>query len=174
MHRALNIAEIVHLIFAHLISPVGPLSHPHDPSRETPQHNGSLAALARTCTRFRDPALDLLWREQNTLTNLLRCLGPAHLWEGPLDVHESPQRRVFRIKGSIQSADCQSLLAHACRIRRLSLNLEQMTICGDSVFDMIRELPRDFLCPNLTSLHLNVGQIYLVPRAGLFFLVQAL
>ncbi|KAJ6523265.1 hypothetical protein DFH09DRAFT_937984, partial [Mycena vulgaris] len=32
-----------------------------------------LAALARTCQIFQNPALDLLWRQQDTLLNFVNC-----------------------------------------------------------------------------------------------------
>ncbi|KAJ7642382.1 hypothetical protein DFH06DRAFT_1137393 [Mycena polygramma] len=38
-----------------------------------------LAAVARTCTTFRDPALDRLWRSTQLSTLLTRCM-PSELW----------------------------------------------------------------------------------------------
>ncbi|KAJ7841557.1 hypothetical protein B0H13DRAFT_2676771 [Mycena leptocephala] len=41
-----------------------------------------LAALARTCKTFRDPALDILWSRQQSLTPALRCLpDDLLLWD---------------------------------------------------------------------------------------------
>ena len=64
MHRCLGILEIKELICEHF---------------DANMLSGSLAALARTSKDFEDPALDVLWRTQKTLMNLLRCL-PSHLW----------------------------------------------------------------------------------------------
>ncbi|KAF7305369.1 hypothetical protein HMN09_00789100 [Mycena chlorophos] len=61
MHRCLQIAEVLDNIFSLL-------PHPSDPT---------LARLARTCRAFSDPALDILWWRQETLTNLSRCLLAA-------------------------------------------------------------------------------------------------
>ncbi|KAF9818788.1 hypothetical protein IEO21_02568 [Rhodonia placenta] len=44
------------------------------------ERNPALYALATTCTDFRDPALDLLWRKQKGLGNLIKCM-PADLWQ---------------------------------------------------------------------------------------------
>jgi hypothetical protein len=64
MHRALGIFELVELICAEL------------------RHHRlqSLYSLARVCRSFSDSALDSLWMQQNTLTNILTCM-PADLWE---------------------------------------------------------------------------------------------
>ncbi|KAJ7025999.1 hypothetical protein C8F04DRAFT_1190918 [Mycena alexandri] len=40
----------------------------------------SLANLARTCVIFRDPSLNILWQQQNGLSNLLQCL-PHSVWQ---------------------------------------------------------------------------------------------
>ncbi|KAF7356449.1 hypothetical protein MVEN_00978000 [Mycena venus] len=55
-------------------------------------------------THIEDPALDHLWCEQDTLTNLLKCL-PSHLWEEDIVSPTFPERRVFRITGAIQNPD---------------------------------------------------------------------
>ncbi|KAJ7856558.1 hypothetical protein B0H13DRAFT_2672998 [Mycena leptocephala] len=67
MHPALTISELLYLIFAEIKrSPrlFEPCDMPDLPS---------LAAVARTCTGFRDPALDLLWRHQDTMKDFLSC-----------------------------------------------------------------------------------------------------
>ena len=38
-----------------------------------------LSSLARTCRALLDPALDVLWYHQRSLTNLVKCL-PDDLW----------------------------------------------------------------------------------------------
>jgi hypothetical protein len=64
MHPSLQIPEIVGLVVSGL-----------DPS-----DRADLAALARTSTIFHEPCLDALWRDQDTLMNLIRCT-PDNLWE---------------------------------------------------------------------------------------------
>ncbi|KAJ7060573.1 hypothetical protein C8F01DRAFT_1293144 [Mycena amicta] len=44
-----------------------------------PPASETLLALATTCKTFQEPALAALWREQNTLDNLVKCL-PSNLW----------------------------------------------------------------------------------------------
>ncbi|KAF8216631.1 hypothetical protein K438DRAFT_1559450 [Mycena galopus ATCC 62051] len=73
MHHSLCIPEIVDLIFAELDADSEVFGRRRGGGRD-------FAALARTCKSFRDPALDFLWCEQDTITNLLKCL-PSHLWK---------------------------------------------------------------------------------------------
>lgn len=60
MHRTLHILEIIVDVFSLL-------------------DKKSLSVLARTCRSFHEPALDLLWREQESLLPLLKCL-PQNQW----------------------------------------------------------------------------------------------
>lgn len=63
-HRCLDIYEILEHIFR-LLS-----------SREGGRHLRTLAALARTCKSFSEPALDLLWHSQTSLVPLISNLPP--------------------------------------------------------------------------------------------------
>lgn len=63
MHRCLCISEILREIFEYCaLSNLSPLAH-----------------LARTCRLFREPALDILWRELDDVSPLMKCL-PSNLW----------------------------------------------------------------------------------------------
>ncbi|KAJ7353568.1 hypothetical protein DFH08DRAFT_934427 [Mycena albidolilacea] len=66
MHYALQIVEVVEIICEHLA--------------QLDASTGDLARLARTSTLFLDPALNVLWRHQGTLVNLLRCM-PSDVWD---------------------------------------------------------------------------------------------
>ena len=61
MHRCLQIQELLSIIFRYV------------------RIQKTLARLARTCTDFRDPALNVLWHTQNTLLPLFKCL-PRNAW----------------------------------------------------------------------------------------------
>ena len=73
MHRALFIREIILDIFGHC-SPTTPL----DDSR----HKADLAALARTCQIFKEPALDILWEELFDFSAVARCFPEACRFDG--------------------------------------------------------------------------------------------
>jgi hypothetical protein len=70
MHRALRIPEIVRAIAGELSQP-GPDAAGYNPAQ-------SLAALARACRAFSEPALDLLW-ERPALWNLATLMR-EELW----------------------------------------------------------------------------------------------
>jgi hypothetical protein len=94
MHRALGILDIIELICAH-VQAHGAGSAERD-----------FAALARTCKDFQEPALDRLWREQRTITNILTCL-PPNLWE------ETTRERLLWLARTVVSHLVQGLrLAH--------------------------------------------------------------
>jgi hypothetical protein len=63
MHRALFISEVLQDIFAHLdqFSSSGSLT--------------TLAAVARTCKIFHEPAMDLLWADMIGIIPLLGCVA---------------------------------------------------------------------------------------------------
>ncbi|KAF8206104.1 hypothetical protein K438DRAFT_1756825 [Mycena galopus ATCC 62051] len=64
LHRALQILEIVQMICEEIA-----------PEKDVGQSDWShVATLARACTFFLHPPLDVLWRSQGTITNLLRCI----------------------------------------------------------------------------------------------------
>lgn len=73
MSCTLSISELVAAIFSHLTSSQG-----HDESAGSGAT--TLAALARTCRAFHDPATDLIWKKIPGLSALLRCL-PDDAWE---------------------------------------------------------------------------------------------
>ncbi|KAF8434542.1 hypothetical protein L210DRAFT_3553172 [Boletus edulis BED1] len=65
MHHALEIHEILWKIFSYCYQ------------QERKQATPNLAALARTCRTFKEPALDLLWRDLHDSSPLARCLPEA-------------------------------------------------------------------------------------------------
>ncbi|KAJ7056403.1 hypothetical protein C8F01DRAFT_369586 [Mycena amicta] len=99
MHRALEIVDIVELIcsFFHVTR-----------LRDC----ADLSALAQTCLWFLNPALDVLWRHQWTLSHLFGYL-PEHMWEEDL--------RPFRLRRPIEPADWDRARFYASRIRKLDL-----------------------------------------------------
>ncbi|KAJ7888286.1 hypothetical protein B0H13DRAFT_2042500 [Mycena leptocephala] len=72
MHRGLGILEIVEIICAQLGS--------ESSESLSTDASSALSALARTSQFFHNPALNVLWRHQDTLVNLIRCM-PEDLWD---------------------------------------------------------------------------------------------
>ncbi|KAK7035704.1 hypothetical protein R3P38DRAFT_2908703 [Favolaschia claudopus] len=144
MHRALNVAELVDLILAHLTIPDRIVDI------EIPC-NKSLAALARTCKSLQDSALNVLWREQYTLDNLLRCL-PSHLCEVGKIRKLSGLHHVFVCDASVfdkisTELPCDFLCPNATRLR---FRASQLSVIP---------LARFFLGPKIVDvdLHLTIG-----------------
>ncbi|KAJ6461011.1 hypothetical protein C8R45DRAFT_842196, partial [Mycena sanguinolenta] len=154
MHRTLCIPEIIYLIFTEL------RSCPHSTRSDSEvrqEENRDFAALARTCNAFHGPALNFLWREQDTLVNVLKCL-PSHLWkEESVEISPTSTRRIFVIIGPIRLKDWDIPLAYAFRIRKLALSSSFQIHNDSAVVDVFKriwasELPRDYMCPNLRTL----------------------
>ncbi|KAJ7032542.1 hypothetical protein C8F04DRAFT_1003819 [Mycena alexandri] len=86
MNRTLHIPEILGIIFGHL-DPSDILSG-KDSSR-------TLAALARTCKAFKNPALDALWTFHVDLIPALRCF-PEDIWDRTLQIDQQLNFVAFR------------------------------------------------------------------------------
>ncbi|KAJ7658602.1 hypothetical protein DFH06DRAFT_1327183 [Mycena polygramma] len=105
MHDCLKIAELVDMICSQF-----------DCSSDR-QDQGDLAALARTCMTFKDPAMDHLWRS-TTLGRLLIVCMPSDLWAVERETSGFRYRR--RLSRPICAADWQRVRLYAPRIRKLA------------------------------------------------------
>ncbi|KAH7924768.1 hypothetical protein BV22DRAFT_1047264 [Leucogyrophana mollusca] len=78
MHQCLQIPEILVLISSKIHEPPtsGDTSWGSLPQREA---RAALACLARTCGKFKEPALDVLWSYLKSFAPLIQCL-PRDLW----------------------------------------------------------------------------------------------
>ncbi|KAJ7658619.1 hypothetical protein DFH06DRAFT_1130909 [Mycena polygramma] len=114
MHDCLKIAELVDMICSKL-----------DCSYRQDQR--ALAAVARTCETFKDPALDHLWRSAS-LGKLLTYCMPSDLWT--VDIEDSPDELWFTTRTvashdstqlrPICDSDWQRVRLYAPRIRKLT------------------------------------------------------
>ncbi|KAJ7659620.1 hypothetical protein DFH06DRAFT_401078 [Mycena polygramma] len=134
MHRCLTIPELVDIICYEL-----------QPSTSS----GTLAALARTSRAFLNPALDLLWREQTTLLNLLDCMPPDIF--SLVTITNGGGTTILLLHRPIQKSDWDRPLVYAERIRRLFMDTD---IQLSPIFPaMSMSLPSDCIFPNLEVLH---------------------
>ncbi|KAJ7667079.1 hypothetical protein B0H17DRAFT_1142964 [Mycena rosella] len=76
----------------------------------------TLVSLARTSRMFSDPALDIIWREQDSLAPLVKCM-PDTLWEEKIVRHGTN----IHLRRPIISTDIPRLLFYSARIRKLHL-----------------------------------------------------
>ncbi|KAJ7809950.1 hypothetical protein B0H14DRAFT_2607672 [Mycena olivaceomarginata] len=150
-HRALTIPEMVRLICEHLEV----LAEPHHEGSRNRRNLEDLAALARTCRDFENPALDILWRVQNTLANALKCL-PSNLWEETLVPNDGSY--CLRLTSAAQGAEWDRPLAHARRVRRLILDewSSPYAFPDRDLLEIISSsLPQEYLFPNLRNIRLE-------------------
>ncbi|KAF9225243.1 hypothetical protein BS17DRAFT_730527 [Gyrodon lividus] len=110
MHKALCVQEILSNIFDRVCTDLD------DPEWQ-PNLNPSLAALARTCRTFQEPAVDALWFQLDDLTPLLRCL-PQDVWVLFATVQTSQQRtEVFGLRRPLNESEWGILQGYTRRIR---------------------------------------------------------
>ncbi|KAJ7016796.1 hypothetical protein C8F04DRAFT_1159326 [Mycena alexandri] len=77
----------------------------------------NLAALSRTSKIFSEAALDLLWREQDSLVPLVKCM-PETVWEK----RGAGTSAVICLRRPIGSADMPRMLFYSVRVRKLEMN----------------------------------------------------
>ncbi|KAJ7727514.1 hypothetical protein DFH07DRAFT_782424 [Mycena maculata] len=137
MHRALRIPEVVEII-CHYLSPVHGMRLSKDQSHD-------LARLARSCKAFSEPALDILWSFQDTITRVLDCM-PSGVWK-------TNDKALCR---PILPIDWERPLFYICRVRRISCTDNSLASRWDllAILEILRySLPTQHLFPNLTDLY---------------------
>ncbi|KAI5899497.1 uncharacterized protein SCHCODRAFT_01146571 [Schizophyllum commune H4-8] len=102
--RCLEIPEILLLVCAEL---------------RTSKRLGTLASLASTCSAMREPALDVLWEEQDSIVPLLQTLSQDRVSES-----------VLTLERYISQADWDHMQYYARRIKRLTLEADDGMLCG--------------------------------------------
>ncbi|KAJ6579641.1 hypothetical protein DFH09DRAFT_1030272 [Mycena vulgaris] len=118
MHRGFKIPEILQLIFDEFsVEPIPRVYY------SPPVNPPILAALARTCQLFHSPALDLLWRRQETLLNFLNCF-PDGLIEKVTDGVKRPALLNFRLLRPISDEDFDRPRLYTLRVQQLILRDE--------------------------------------------------
>ncbi|KAJ7199164.1 hypothetical protein GGX14DRAFT_373237 [Mycena pura] len=146
MHRCLQIHEMIDVIVSHL-------------------SRSALAVMARTCNMFHDPALDLLWREQHGLDNVLRCM-PSGLFVVEDDALERQLQR------PIMSTDWDRALRYTHRVKEFHSPWFDHAPVSDILPVLSMCLPDHSLFPNLRRLqwshadnsHFHHIDLFLNPR----------
>ncbi|KAJ7610746.1 hypothetical protein DFH06DRAFT_1147988 [Mycena polygramma] len=133
MHAGLEIPEIVDLIVSAL-----------DTDCETPD----LAALSRTSIIFSEPALDVLWKKQGSIMNLIRCF-PADLWESRAEMPDGS----WSVPREFVPSDWERVSKYAPRVKELSCDDTPDLRFLSTVYGMFgRGVPGGYLLPNLEHL----------------------
>ncbi|KAJ7148206.1 hypothetical protein C8R46DRAFT_1199154 [Mycena filopes] len=112
MDRKLNMPEVLDIIF----DLVG-----RDPNDWVRRERGrTLAALARTCKTFQNPALDALWCTQNGLAPILQTF-PDDLWDRTAPA-KFKVKTFLALRRPVMLQDWQRPLLHLARIRRFRID----------------------------------------------------
>ncbi|KAG2120030.1 hypothetical protein DEU56DRAFT_747157 [Suillus clintonianus] len=104
----------------------------------------TLAALARTCRKFKEPALDMLWKQIDGFGPLISCFpeGVSNRdVQGNLTLIRPPFIREWRI-----------FTQYAHRVRSLSFNPSKLDAIDDRVVQALISAPSPTLLPNLCRL----------------------
>ncbi|KAJ7803572.1 hypothetical protein B0H14DRAFT_2887402 [Mycena olivaceomarginata] len=158
MHRSLRIPEIVSLICDKTLN--GAEHYFRSLNSDTSQ---TLAALARTCKAFQDPALDVLWRYQSTVMHVLDCM-PGDIWE--LD---DPESEEVRLKRPVLPSDWERPLAYSRRVKSFKYDAAHSYPDSAAFYEMLRMclLPEP-LFPNIESIEWDTSDAALFPHFCLF------
>ncbi|KAG2048324.1 hypothetical protein BDR06DRAFT_962834 [Suillus hirtellus] len=143
MHQALLVPEVLLEIFAYVNT---------IPSTQTTSTQKSLAALARTCKIFHEPAMDLLWTEIHGLEPLLGCVTRLH----PLIYRRGTRWDEPWAKGAepLSAHEARQFLRHSSRIRTLNIKRTHP--------QLISVIPAEAcVFPRLRSLSLSIAYLNL-------------
>ncbi|KAF9232048.1 hypothetical protein BU15DRAFT_55452 [Melanogaster broomeanus] len=108
--------------------------------------NPTLAALARTCRAFKEPALDMLWFELDDLSPLVRCL-PRDSWND--DREESITPLVYSFTRPLTETEWCTLQGYTRRIRALELDWPHKTLDETAIRVLCNPPTTDPLFPNI-------------------------
>ncbi|KAF8415819.1 hypothetical protein L210DRAFT_3767970 [Boletus edulis BED1] len=131
MHHALEIQEILANIIGH-----------YRPSYGSGEKS-DLAALARTCRTFKEPALDVLWEVLHNLSPIAQCLPEAS--HRPLSLDE------YSFTRPLTQDEWDNLRSYTCRIQ--SIYNFHRGLDWESVSTFLIPPFAGSLFPNLRSLH---------------------
>ncbi|KAJ7713657.1 hypothetical protein DFH07DRAFT_763257 [Mycena maculata] len=133
---------------------VGTVPHHVDRPTKDESPGRDLSVLARTATIFLDPALNVLWRQQNTIVNVLNCM-PADLWDISETRNEGDTEFIVTIspKRAIKPIDWERASFYSRRVKLLNIDEE----CWFKTLDFFEAIslcpPGDFIFPNLERLN---------------------
>ncbi|KAI6132298.1 hypothetical protein EDD17DRAFT_285159 [Pisolithus thermaeus] len=147
MHPCLRITEILDLIISFMVD-----ERIHEPGEVCGIRHQDIARLARTCKAFKDPALDVLWRTQPSLSPLIMCL-PNHLWT----VKKEQSDWVVTLREEPSPKDWLSLQKYSHRIRAFNYcSRRQPPVCPSTIDTVFSPNLSQELFPRLRTLDLEV------------------
>ncbi|KAG2092637.1 uncharacterized protein F5147DRAFT_840590 [Suillus discolor] len=141
MHRALAITELL----THILRDV----YNDDEGLNLRRGIKDMARISQVCKTFRDPALDFLWKNLDSLLPLLRLL--------PLEINEEhgDKARLSKVLGDLKSTERQCYISISNRVRTLSFSEPHEPIPRNLINDIIEY--NLLLTPRIDVLHLRIS-----------------
>lgn len=139
MHRALAITELL----SHILREV----YNDDEGLDLRRGIKDMARVSQVCKTFRDPALDFLWRNLDSLLPLLQLL--------PLEIHEEHSDKLSKVLGDLESSERQRYISISSRVRTLSFSESREPIPRNLINDIIEY--NLFLTPRVDVLRFRVS-----------------
>ncbi|KAI0715362.1 hypothetical protein C8Q76DRAFT_675001 [Earliella scabrosa] len=127
---------------------------------ETPGGRRSVSRLARTCKAFKEPALNVLWRDLDSLTPLLGLF--------PSSLLKRARRPGLGLTKAPERDDWARVLAYGVRVKSIAY-VEMSGNIAPSILPMLEEhRPGAYILPNLTSLTWKVETAANLERCRMF------
>ncbi|KAK0208845.1 hypothetical protein DFS33DRAFT_477646 [Desarmillaria ectypa] len=127
---------------------------------DTPGGRRSLSRLARTCKAMREPALNVLWRELDSLIPILGLF--------PSSLLKKTRRPGLGLAKNPTEDDWSKILKYGERVRRIAYN-EAINNVAASIFPIFEQYrPRTFILPNLQQLVWKIESPAGLERCSLF------
>ncbi|KAF9477530.1 hypothetical protein BDN70DRAFT_810593 [Pholiota conissans] len=130
---------------------------------DSPAGRRSLSRLARTCRAFADPALDVLWRDLDSIVPIVG-LFPGHL----LKKTRKPGMGLSRLP---RDEDWKAIIKYSERIRRIAYDETANNIAPSifSIFEECRPNGTTYILPRLQELTWKVETPATLDRCAMFF-----
>ncbi|KAF9527762.1 hypothetical protein CPB83DRAFT_855589 [Crepidotus variabilis] len=127
---------------------------------ETPGGKRSLSRLARTCKAFTEPALDVLWRELDSIVPIVG-LFPGHLLK-------KTRRPGLGFSQAPKDEDWQTIINYSQRIRKITYD-ENASNVSPAIFPILDECrPMLYILPQLQELTWKVETHAALERCTIF------
>ncbi|PPQ67100.1 hypothetical protein CVT25_005701 [Psilocybe cyanescens] len=129
---------------------------------DSPNGRRSLSRLARTCSAFSGPALDVLWRELDSIIPIVG-LFPGHLLK-------KTKRPGLGLSKAPRDEDWQAIIKYSERIHRIAYDESTNTVAPSifSIFEESRPQKLTYILPRLQELTWKVETPAALDRCGIF------
>ncbi|TFK49689.1 hypothetical protein OE88DRAFT_369054 [Heliocybe sulcata] len=158
MHAALRQQDVLRLILSFFDNPrwqstdVGDLANCSRTTREPPDRRNTLLSCVLTCRTFKDPSLDILWKQIHSPFPMLRLLSNFRQLDGK-----------FVLRGQISTEELQRFEWYAGRVRLFQCAATDLQNMDQFVFHRLSVLLGTPIFPGLRALSWELGAPVVLP-----------